>query len=84
MNMSRQDSLLRVFKLNVLENIDENLIIKAFKLCMQPLWNLCLESDCPSRLSKILKKDISVLASLVLDTTKASKWCFYANNFCVS
>lgn len=53
MNMSRQDSLLRVFKLNVLENIDKNLILKAFKLCMQPLWNLSLESDCPSRLSKI-------------------------------
>lgn len=38
----------------------------------------------PIQIIKKLKKDISVLASLVPDTTKAqNKWCFYANNFCV-
>lgn len=84
MNMSRQDSLLRVFKLNVLENIDKNLIIKALNyacsLCEISVWRVIAHPDYP----KFKKKDISVLASLVLDTTKASKWCFYANNFCVS
>lgn len=49
--MSRQDSLLRVFKLNVLENIDKNLILRplnyACSLCEISVWRVIAHPDYP-------------------------------------